>query len=384
MSNLKISVSIIGGTDGLGKWFAKFLKENDKCNKDNKNNKNNNRNNNSNNNSNNNNNDFNFDITITGRNTEKGTTVSQELGVKYCSNNIEATKNADIVIIAVPISHTLSVIEEVAPHMAKGSILMDMTSVKEKPALKMVEFTKEGVSVIPTHPMFGPSVPSIAEQVVILTPVEKCDNKHFEKVKKFLENAEAKVIVIEPQKHDEIISVIQGLTHFIHISLGSTLRELGISIKDSRNFASPIYEMMINMVGRIVGQNANLYADIQMNNDRTTNVHDTFIQECIKLRDTVKNRDKKAFIEDMELTSKYFGEETKKGLYYSNKAVNAIVNENMALKHAIGKEISLKHIYTGEIYNGVLKNIIEDKLIIKDLKNDKKEYELNIYEFNIL
>ncbi|MBP2200794.1 prephenate dehydrogenase [Methanococcus voltae] len=356
----KISVSIIGGTDGLGKWFAKFLKESIKKNDN-----------------------FNFEITVTGRNKEKGTAVSQELDLNYCSDNIKAVEKADIVIIAVPISHTLSVIEEVAPHIQKGSILMDMTSVKEKPSLKMMEFTKTGVSIIPTHPMFGPSVPSIAEQVVILTPVERCDNKHFEKVKEFLENAGAKVIVVTPQQHDEIISVIQGLTHFVHISLGSTLRELGVSIKDSRNFASPIYEMMINMVGRIVGQNANLYADIQMNNDRVTTVHDTFINECIKLRDTVHNKDKKAFIEDMELTSAYFGEETKKGLYYSNKAVNAIVNENMALKESIGKEITLKHIYTGKMYNGILNNIIDDKLILKDL-NDKKEYELNIYEFNLL
>ncbi|HIQ39458.1 MAG TPA: prephenate dehydrogenase/arogenate dehydrogenase family protein, partial [Methanothermococcus okinawensis] len=186
-------VSIIGGTDGLGKWFARFLKSRG------------------------------FDVVVTGRDVNKGKNVEKELGVIFTRDNIEAAKRGDIVIVAVPINVTESVIREVAPHVREGSLLMDITSIKEIPARTMEEYVKEGVCVIPTHPMFGPSTPSLKRQVVILTPSEKhMSNPWFKKVKDFLEREGARVVVMSPREHDRVMGVIQGLTHYAYIALGTT------------------------------------------------------------------------------------------------------------------------------------------------------------------
>ena len=345
MKNL--TISIIGGTDGLGKWFARYLKNKG------------------------------FDVIVTGRDIEKGKNVEKELGVKFTNNNIEAAKKGDVVIVAVPINVTERVIKEVAPHVREGCLLMDITSIKEIPSKVMEEYAKEGVTVIPTHPMFGPSTPSLLRQVVILTPSERHKNTEwFEKVYNFLKKEGARVIVISPEEHDRIMGVVQGLTHFAFISLGAALKELNVDIKESRKFASPIYELMISIIGRIIGQNPYLYADIQMFNPRIGEIHETFINQCMEISEIVKNKDRDRFVKMMKDAAKHFGSEAKRGAYYSDKAVFALSSEIEKLNKLIGKEIAVKNINSNVIHFGILKDVEDDYLTLD--KNGKEQ------RFNIL
>ncbi|ABR54733.1 Prephenate dehydrogenase [Methanococcus vannielii SB] len=344
-------ISIIGGTDGLGKWFASFLKNKG------------------------------FTVIVSGRDNIKGKEAEKELGVLYTSSNVEASKKGDIVIISVPINVTDSVIKEVAPHVKPGSLLMDITSIKEGPSKLMKEYSNEGVFILPSHPMFGPETPSLKRQVVILTPIEGEINPFFKKIRKFLENEGAKVIVVSPKEHDKIMGVVQGLTHFVYISLGSTLKDLEIDIKESRNFASPIYELMINIIARIIGQNPYLYADIQMHNSQIINIHEAFIKNCEKISKIVQEQDRDSFVENMKNSAEHFGNETKRGLNCSNKAVYAISRENEKLLKSIGKEVGLKHIYSENVHCGILKEVYSDYLVIKQ---NEKEIILNISNVSLM
>ncbi|WP_292461072.1 prephenate dehydrogenase [Methanothermococcus sp.] len=336
-------ISIIGGTDGLGKWFARFLKNKG------------------------------FDVVVTGRDVIKGKNVEKELGVKYTNDNIEASKIGDVVMVAVPINITERVIQEIAPHVRENCVLMDITSIKENPSRAMEKYAKDGVCVIPTHPMFGPATPSLKRQVVILTPSKKHkNNPWFDKIKNFLEKEGARVIVISPEKHDRIMGVVQGLTHYAYISLAATLKKLDINIKESRKYASPIYELMINIIARIIGQNPYLYADIQMHNPQIKHIHETFIKECNDIKQVVEKKDRESFANIMKEAAKHFGNETIRGMNYSNKAVGAITEEIERIKKSIGKEIGLRHVYSNKVHFGIVKNIVGDFIILnkngKDLK----------------
>ena len=120
-----MKVGIIGGTDGLGKTLIYFLKKD-------------------------------FDIAISGRNSVKGNKVADEFNVKYFESNIDLARDSDILIIAVPINYTNDVIRETANYMKKGSVMIDITSVKEEPSRIMKDVLPEGVEYVPTHPIFGP------------------------------------------------------------------------------------------------------------------------------------------------------------------------------------------------------------------------------------
>jgi prephenate dehydrogenase len=127
----------------------------------------------------------------------------------------------------------------------------DVTSIKK--FTSKVMSSRDDLIVIPTHPMFGPYISSIAGQVFVLTSDDK--NKQtpeYQFVKNFLEVEKAKVIEATPEYHDRMMAVVQGLTHLNMFVVGETMKRLGFNIANSMDFISPIYKLMVSSVGRYV------------------------------------------------------------------------------------------------------------------------------------
>lgn len=217
-------VSIIWWTRWFGKWIAEFIL--DKF-------------------------DENVDLTITGRNIQKGSEVAQKLWCKFSDNNIESAKNADIVIISVPIAKTVEVIEVVAPVVKVWAILADVTSIKKTTSQSMQKYARKGVLVIPSHPMFGPFIKKIAGQIFVFTPKKDVfENTRYLFLKKFLEDNWANIIETTPEIHDKMMAVVQWLTHFLLFTMGESIRRLDFDVCMAQKFVSPVYKMLTWLVAR--------------------------------------------------------------------------------------------------------------------------------------
>ncbi|HTX61856.1 MAG TPA: prephenate dehydrogenase [Methanobacterium sp.] len=343
-----MQITVIGGTRGLGNWIAKFLSKKG-C-----------------------------DVTITGRNSELGRSVAKKLGVKYTSNNKEATNNAQIVVIAVPIDNTPETIIEIAPHLKTGSLLMDVTSIKEEPAKIMEENIPEGVEYIPAHPMFGPRVRSLDGQVVVLTPIKK--GNWYGKVFQFLKEENTHLIETTPQIHDQMMSVVQGLTHFTYISIAATLKKLEVDVKESRKFASPIYSLMLDMIARITAQNPYLCYSIQTRNKYILQTHNEFLDIYIELKKMIENNDESGFVQVMSNAAKHL-DDLEAALGRSDKAISALNQEITYLKNSVGKEVGLRHIYSGKVHFGELKELSADFAVL-DQRN--KTVKLKVSNIEVL
>ncbi|MGF7118355.1 prephenate dehydrogenase [Methanobacterium oryzae] len=343
-----MQIAIIGGTRGLGKWIATFLKSRD------------------------------FNVVITGRDQIIGERVSKKIGADYTNSNINAASEADVVIVSVPIDAMTSTIKEVAKVMKKGSLLMDVTSVKEEPAKAMKNYVRQGIEVLPTHPMFGPRIRSLDGQVVVLTPQEK--GKWYNKVYNFLEKENARVLVTTPEMHDQMMSIVQGLTHFAYISIAATIERLQVDIKESRKFASPIYNLMVDMIARIVAQNPYLFYSIQTHNIYTKKTHETFISTYKDLMNLVSNQNESEFVSVMGSAAKHL-DDLEAALGRSDKAISALNEEIILLKNSIGKEVGLRHIYSGKIHVGILKDISPDFVVLKE---NNKEVKVKLSNVEVL
>ncbi|MCE5214998.1 MAG: prephenate dehydrogenase [Methanobacterium sp.] len=322
-----MQVAVIGGTRGLGNWFADFLKNKG------------------------------YDVTITGRNKQIGMSIAKKMGLTYNNSNQEAVIPAKLIIIAVPIETTPDTIREIAPYLKEGSLLVDVTSIKEEPARIMQETVPEGVEFLPAHPMFGPRVRSLDGQVVVLTPLMK--GKWYQKVIKFLESENARIIETSPQIHDKMMSIVQGLTHFTYISIASTLEKMQVDVKESRKFASPIYSLMLDMIARITAQNPYLCYSIQTRNHYIPQTHEEFLITFKELTDMIKSEDKTGFVKAMSKAAKHL-DDLEAALGRSDKAISALNQEINLLKNSIGKEVGLRHIYSGKVHVGNLKELSPD------------------------
>ena len=343
------NISILWGTDGFGKWLAAYLLQH-------------------------------FweyiSLTLTGNKREKGESVSKELWIRFLQDNIQAVQAAHIVIYAVPISVTQKIIEETLKYIPAWAIVADVTSIKKFPSAAMSE--RDDLIVIPTHPMFGPYIASIAGQVIVLTPCERVKyTEEYVFFKHFLESQKAKVIEESPEYHDKMMAVVQGLTHLNMFVVGETMKRLGFRISDSLNFVSPIYKLMISSVGRYVGQNPQLYADIQMYNDEVLEVHEKFLDTAKNFHQSVQDKNSEKFCRDITEARAFLWEDTcREWQEYTDKIIYLLGRQIEKLKSSLWNTICIKNIYSWEEKTGELLDFSGKEIFL----DDKKSYILDQWE----
>jgi prephenate dehydrogenase len=245
--------------------------------------------------------------------------------------------------------------------MKPGAVLFDITSVKKDPVKQMLISAPPGVELLSVHPLFGPSMPDMEGQTVIVTPVRGERGCRF--LISLFENAGAHIEELSADEHDYVMSVIQGLTHFGYIATGATLEALRFDVKHSRRFMSPVYEILIDFVGRILGQNPALYASIQMNADRS--VREAFLTQCAALVEIINANDSAAFIATMKRAAKHFGD-AEPALKRSNKLIMANIKELEDFKRSIGSTRGLRNVYTGAVHIGVIKSASPREISIEE------------------
>lgn len=283
-----IRILIVGGTGETGSWFARYFR------------------------------DKGFDVAVWGPSGK--TEVAARIGVRYANYVMEEVEQSDIVLLSVPIVSTVEAVRQMAPHMRSGSLLMDVTSLKSEPMNAMIRHAPKGVEVIGTHPMFGPTIPTLNGQTIILTPAIGRSDTWLPRIRSLFESDGARIEVIGPEEHDEIMAVVQALTHFAYIGIGAALKALNFDVEKSRKFMSPVYGIMIDFVGRILDQNPELYASIQKN-PKASKVRQTFIGECMRLSEKADLGDIEGFMKIMREAAEHYGG-THEALERSDRLIN--------------------------------------------------------------
>jgi len=261
-----VRVAIIGGSGGMGRWFAGFLLKDGK------------------------------EVVITGRNEKKLLEVRQELSVEVATNT-EAVKSADVVLLSVPIDNFEPVVREIKPYIHPGQVVIEITSVKMLPVEVMHKHIKAGLT-LGVHPMFGPGASSIANQNFILTPTNGDETTLAQKVKEYLEARGARVTLMTPQRHDEMMAVILGLPHFIALVSADTLLNLG-SLQQMEAIGGSTYKLLLTLVGSVISEDPEFYASLQMSLPNMAKIEELFQRSSRTWAELVENKDQRQFVHRM-------------------------------------------------------------------------------------
>jgi prephenate dehydrogenase len=161
-----------------------------------------------------------FDVAVYHR-TDKSAEINRT-GARAAS--LEAVCRQDIVVPCVPICVLQEVLQDITPLLRPDALIVDVCSVKEYPVRLMTDILPDTVSILATHPMFGPdsASDSLEGRKICLCKVRIADKK-YQNIKAYLESKELVVIEATAQEHDEQIATSLSLTHFI----GRTLSEYG-------------------------------------------------------------------------------------------------------------------------------------------------------------
>jgi len=125
----------------------------------------------------------------------------------------------------------------------------------------------------------------------------------------FLTYTQARIKYSNAEAHDEVAAVVQPLAHALILALAGVFRDAKIDIHETLSYMSPFYRIIFSLVGRILSQDPQLYAAIQMENAHTPKLLHTLGLHTKHLWRIVNARNTIGFVDEFEASKQYFGEE---------------------------------------------------------------------------
>jgi prephenate dehydrogenase len=250
----------------MGRWFASFLSKEGK------------------------------EVVISGRSESKLLEAKRQLGVEVASS-VEAVKSTDAVLLSVPIESFEEVVKEISPHIQPEQVVVDITSIKVLPVAAMHKYLKTGL-VLGAHPLFGPGAKGVANQNFVLTPTNDEERTLAQQIREYLETRGGRVSLMTPEEHDEKMTVILGLSHFIAIVSADTLLSSD-KLEQPGEISGVTYKVLLTLVESVISENPELYASLQMNLSNVTEIEELFQRKVKEWADLVKNRDRQKFVQQM-------------------------------------------------------------------------------------
>ncbi|MBW2709273.1 MAG: prephenate dehydrogenase/arogenate dehydrogenase family protein [Deltaproteobacteria bacterium] len=194
-----------------------------------------------------------------------------------------------IVVLSVPISTMQGMLQQIAPLLRPDAMVVDVCSVKVYPVEWMLEALPPSVSLLGTHPMFGPdsAAESLHDRKIVLCKVRITDTR-YAKVKDYLVGKGLNVIVTTPEDHDRQIAVSLALTHFI----GRTLDEFG-----ARDLAIDTegYQRLLHILDVVTHDTWQLFMDMHRYNPYAREKRQAFMAAMTHLEDKLGGKKPKPF-----------------------------------------------------------------------------------------
>jgi len=234
----------------------------------------------------------------------------------------DLAERCETVIVSVPIRNTVKVIGEIAPVLNKDQLLCDFTSLKVKPVEAMLTSKAQ---VIGLHPMFGPTVKSLKHQTIIVCPA-RADETRLHALLSTFRSEGAECTITTPEQHDRMMAVVQGLTHFVTLCMADSVRRLGIDIGKTQAFTSPVYQIELSLVGRLLAQDPALYADILQQNPYVPEVLAAARASAADLAAIVEKQDPTLFREFFDNDSRHLGPYCDEGQKMTDALIECMVN----------------------------------------------------------
>ena len=210
------------------------------------------------------------------------------------SNDVaQACKDADLILIAVPSLSVAGTLEAIG---RTGAVITDAASVKGE-IVRAAQHVYGDVppNFVPGHPIAGSEHSGYAAsqaglfagKKVILTPLEQTDPQAVALVSALWETLGAEVVSMTVEHHDAVLAATSHLPHLLAFALVDTLSQQGESEEIFRYAAGGFRDFT-----RIASSDPQMWHDVFMTNgDATVVVLDEYIEDLLRLRKAMQERD---------------------------------------------------------------------------------------------
>lgn len=222
-----------------------------------------------------------------------------------------AIKKVDIVVIATPITSTIELIKQLDEvQLDREVIVTDVSSVKGSVLEAANSLTNEKIIFIGGHPMAGSHKAGIfaakerlfENAIYVLTPTKTCSEKYIDKLKEALKETNSHFVILQPEEHDEMTSVISHFPHLIAASLVHQARKW----EQVHEFLPELAAGGFRDITRIASSDPKLWQDIfQHNSEKMSRLLQDWINEMVTLKEYLDKNSKNEMITYLQQAKKY-------------------------------------------------------------------------------
>ena len=203
----------------------------------------------------------------------------EALGAQF--STLEEVCQCPLIIPFVPISAIQGLLGEMKNLIRPDALIVDVCSVKSLPVKWMKEILPDSVSILGTHPMFGPdsAKSSLYGCKIVLCPV-RIEEATLKDIRGYLETHGLKVIEATPEEHDKQIAHSLLLTHF----LGRTLMDFGA---EPLEIDTKGYRRLMKILETVENDTWQLFEDMNKYNPYAKETREEFIQSLSNIHGKV-------------------------------------------------------------------------------------------------
>jgi len=213
------------------------------------------------------------------------------------STAAEAVKDADLVMLCVPVGACVRIAEEIRDHLKPGATVTDVGSVKGTIVRDVGPLLPETVHFVPGHPIAGTehSGPEsgFAElydnRWCILTPPEGTDPAATERLRAFWQGLGSNVEIMDADHHDMVLAITSHVPHLIAFNIVNTAAHLE-RVTDSEviKFSAGGFRDFT----RIAASDPTMWRDVFLNNrEAVLEMLGRFTEDLIHLQRSIRYGD---------------------------------------------------------------------------------------------
>ena len=227
-----------------------------------------------------------------------------------CDNYEDCIKEANLVILCVPVGAMGDTMEKITPYLSKSAIVTDVGSVKESVILEVQKKLPKGVFFVPAHPLAGTenSGPSAGfaslfeNRWCILTPSKNVPIEIIKKVKFFWEQLGSNVVEMNAKHHDLVLSVTSHAPHLIAFTMVGVADEFSkVTNSEVINYSAAGFRDFT----RLAASDPIMWRDIFLNNkDAALEILGRFTEELFTLQKAIRKKDGEYLLKYFERTRK--------------------------------------------------------------------------------
>ncbi len=211
-----------------------------------------------------------------------------------CDDVLDAVKDADLVILAVPVGAIGDVFEQIASSLKPGATVSDVGSVKQSVIDQVTPNLPSHVHFIPTHPMAGTehSGPGAGFATLfdnrwcLIVPIEGSDETAVSRVETLWQKIGANTERMDALHHDQVCAVVSHIPHLIAYTMVGVADDLSrISDQEVIKFSAAGFRDFT----RIAASDPTMWRDVFLTNrEATLEILGRFTEELFALQRAIR------------------------------------------------------------------------------------------------